>query len=280
MNPRILLVIEERELRDWLRHHLDILWPDATVEDTPPVQFEGNLRDLALREIDLIVLSANCGDGKARSRQCTGSAASRACRAQLPACGGHRRGRQRTERRGGDASRRRRLPAAHATECAAARECAARGAANSTPRGRRARRARSRWRATASIPPTSTCRNTRCCTSSESRPGPRYTWPTAATLGRNVALKISKPQLESSEDCQEFAREYAAISALRNPAVVEIYDYGFHDGREFIAMEYFPCGDLKMRLQQPMTTTESLQYAQRICAALEVVHAPAWCIAI
>jgi serine/threonine-protein kinase PpkA len=94
----------------------------------------------------------------------------------------------------------------------------------------------------------------------------------SSTLGRNVALKISKPQLESNEECQEFAREYAAISALQNPAVVDIYDYGFHDGREFIAMEYFPCGDLKMRLQQPMTTTESLQYAQRICAALEVVH--------
>jgi serine/threonine protein kinase len=94
----------------------------------------------------------------------------------------------------------------------------------------------------------------------------------SATLGRNVALKISKPTLESGDDCQEFAREYAAISALQNPAVVDIYDYGFHDGREFIAMEYFPCGDLKSRLQQPITVIESLEYAQRICAALEVVH--------
>jgi serine/threonine-protein kinase PpkA len=94
----------------------------------------------------------------------------------------------------------------------------------------------------------------------------------SATLGHNVALKISKPAPDCADDCQQFAREYAAISALQSPSVVDIYDYGFHDGREFIAMEYFPCGDLKMRLQQPMSVAESLEYAQRICAALEVVH--------
>jgi serine/threonine-protein kinase PpkA len=38
-------------------------------------------------------------------------------------------------------------------------------------------------------------------------------------------------------------------------------------------MEYFPCGDLKMRLQQPITVRESLQFAHRICRALEVIHA-------
>ena len=42
-------------------------------------------------------------------------------------------------------------------------------------------------------------------------------------------------------------------SAVQHQSVVEIYDYGFHAGREFIAMEYFPCGDLKTRLQQPMS---------------------------
>jgi serine/threonine protein kinase len=92
------------------------------------------------------------------------------------------------------------------------------------------------------------------------------------TLGRNVALKISKPMLDGDQECQEFAREYAAISALQHPSVISIYDYGFHDGREFIAMEYFPCGDLKTRLQQPITIAESLEYVQRICAALQVVH--------
>jgi serine/threonine protein kinase len=93
------------------------------------------------------------------------------------------------------------------------------------------------------------------------------------TLGRNVALKISKPTIEAADESREFAREYAAISAVQHRSVVEIYDYGFHAGREFIAMEYFPCGDLKTRLQQPMSVSESLGYALRICGALRVIHA-------
>jgi serine/threonine-protein kinase PpkA len=37
-------------------------------------------------------------------------------------------------------------------------------------------------------------------------------------------------------------------------------------------MEYFPCGDLKHRLLHPLSTAETLAYAQRICLALEAVH--------
>src|ERR1039458_9250588 len=65
MKPCILLVIEERELRDWLRHHLDILWPDATVENLLPAQFQARVAQLRAHELDLIVLSALCGDALA-----------------------------------------------------------------------------------------------------------------------------------------------------------------------------------------------------------------------
>jgi DNA-binding response OmpR family regulator len=271
VNLRILLVIEERELRDWLRHHLDILWPDATVEDTLPVQFEGHLRDMALREIDLIVLSANCGDGKGDPDSSLdllrAAHAARNCPpVVLIASGGNE------------------LCAVEAMRV---------GAADYLPRTllnaqrlANALRGALRTRRRAVAAPVRAVKMARHSIDPDYIDLPQYSLlhklgessraavylAYSSTLGRNVALKISKPQLESNEECQEFAREYAAISALQNPAVVDIYDYGFHGGREFIAMEYFPCGDLKMRLQQPMTTTESLQYAQRICAALEVVH--------
>jgi len=91
-------------------------------------------------------------------------------------------------------------------------------------------------------------------------------------LERPVALKVSQPA-PPGEPVQAFAHEYAAVAAIRHPAVVDIHDYGVHDGREFIAMEYFPCGDLRQRLQHPMRPAETLQYARRIAAALEVVHA-------
>jgi serine/threonine protein kinase len=271
MNPRILLVIEERELRDWLRHHLDILWPDATVTDTPPAQLPSGLADLQLQDFDLVALSAHCDDALADPGE--GLAllgallAARDCPPVIVlASGGNE------------------LSAVEAMRI---------GAVDYLPRHllnaqRMANSLRLALRTTrrAKPAPSRTLRPARLDLDSSYLDLPQYSLlhklgestraavylAYSATLGRNVALKISKPTLEQGNECQEFAREYAAISALRHPSVVDIYDYGFHGGREFIAMEYFPCGDLKMRLQQPMTITEGLQFGQRICAALEVVH--------
>jgi hypothetical protein len=46
-----------------------------------------------------------------------------------------------------------------------------------------------------------------------------------------------------------FQREFEAIAALDHPSIIDLFDYGIHEGVEFLAMEYFPCGDLKARLQ-------------------------------
>jgi predicted Ser/Thr protein kinase len=92
----------------------------------------------------------------------------------------------------------------------------------------------------------------------------------SAALGRTVALKVTRnPDAEHSN----FAHEYSAIGALRHPSIVDIFDYGVFDGREYIAMEYFPCGDLKARLQHPISVAQSLEYLRRIAQALQVVHA-------
>jgi DNA-binding response OmpR family regulator len=91
----------------------------------------------------------------------------------------------------------------------------------------------------------------------------------SAALNRNVALKVSR--VSENEDPQ-FAREFEAVGAIHHQSVVDIYDYGVHEGREFIAMEYFPCGDLKARLQNPISENEALDYLRRIAAALSVVH--------
>jgi eukaryotic-like serine/threonine-protein kinase len=92
----------------------------------------------------------------------------------------------------------------------------------------------------------------------------------SAALDRNVALKITRSN-EGDEDAN-FAHEYSAIGALSHPSIVDIYDYGVHDGREYLAMEYFPCGDLKARLHHPISERESLDYVRRIARALVIVH--------
>jgi len=271
MTPNILVVEPERELRDWLRHHIEILWPDGTVEDLQPAQFEARTPASYATGPDLIVLGAQCGDGKGDPTE--GLELLRAARA-IPhappvvviATGGNE------------------LSAVRAIQS---------GAADYLPRALLdAQRLATSLRRAMSAPRRSPLLRSRPVRAARRALDPSHLdlpqysllhklgessraavyLAYSITLGRNVALKISKPMLEGGEECQEFAREYAAISALQHPSVISIYDYGFHDGREFIAMEYFPCGDLKTRLQQPITITESLEYAQRICAALQVVH--------
>jgi serine/threonine protein kinase len=95
---------------------------------------------------------------------------------------------------------------------------------------------------------------------------------TSATLGHNIALKVSKTMRDDAAGRQFLEREYTAIVAIKDPAVVQIYDYGIHDGHEFIAMEYLPRGDLKARMHQRLTEEEALRFVEQIATALQVVH--------
>jgi DNA-binding response OmpR family regulator len=95
---------------------------------------------------------------------------------------------------------------------------------------------------------------------------------TSSVLGHNIALKVSKTVRDEAAGRQFLEREYTAIVAIEDPAVVRIYDYGVHGGHEFIAMEYLPRGDLKARIHQRMTEEEALHYVEQIAMALQVVH--------
>ena len=95
----------------------------------------------------------------------------------------------------------------------------------------------------------------------------------SAALEQVVALKVANRVVhDESGQSQLFAREYAAMSALRHPAIVDIHDYGVHDGMEYLAMEYFPRGDLKARLKTRLSEAQSLHYLGAIARALSVVH--------
>ena len=91
-------------------------------------------------------------------------------------------------------------------------------------------------------------------------------------LGRDIALKVSSVESDEAGGRHLLAREYEAVSGIRHPAVVELHDYGVHQGREFLAMEYFPRGDLKARMQIGITEREALRYVEHIAHALRIVH--------
>ncbi len=270
MTPRVLIVEAERELRMWLRHHVEILWPDTTALEMEPTELDrAPSRQSITRDLDLIVLGLACGDppefpsaGLAPLRRLLGFE-------DVPpvvviALGGDELSAVQAMRLGAADYLPRRL--LNAQRLATALRQALRQRQRALAMARTPRRGLDALQL--ALPQYSIVRRL-----GESARAAVYL-AHSAVLGRYVALKVTKPTATpSSEDSREFAREYAAISAIQHPSVVEIYDYGYHAGREFIAMEYFPCGDLKTRLLQPITIAESLEYAQRICAALSVIHA-------
>lgn len=90
-------------------------------------------------------------------------------------------------------------------------------------------------------------------------------------LRTEVALKVSKIPSEGRAR-QALEREYQAIVAVNDPAVVRIFDHGIEAGYEYLAMEYFPLGDLKARMQVGVTEPDALHFLERIAAALAVIH--------
>ncbi len=96
-------------------------------------------------------------------------------------------------------------------------------------------------------------------------------------VGHNVALKISKRRHtgdpnDTGARAIMFQREFEAIAALDHPSIIDLFDYGIHEGVEYLAMEYFPCGDLKARLQNPLTADEAIAFLKEIARSLRVVH--------
>ena len=94
-------------------------------------------------------------------------------------------------------------------------------------------------------------------------------------LRRNVVLKVMTRGASERElgDAERFQREYEIISSIAHRAIAEIYDFGSQPHHLYLAMEYFPCGDLRDRLRNPLSVDESLYYLRTIAEALRVIHA-------
>lgn len=94
-------------------------------------------------------------------------------------------------------------------------------------------------------------------------------------LAQQVALKIHPHSafVDAPRDERErFLRECRLLSTLNHRAIADVYDFGVTDECHWLAMEYFPCGSLKARLQHPLTEAEAIAYATQIGEALQVVH--------
>jgi DNA-binding response OmpR family regulator len=93
--------------------------------------------------------------------------------------------------------------------------------------------------------------------------------------GDMVVLKVLRDSQENDEVHELFARflqEYELISAIRHPNVVRIHDLGIADDHAYIAMEYFPLGDLRAHIAKSLEPAAALAHLAQIAGALEAVH--------
>jgi serine/threonine protein kinase len=95
------------------------------------------------------------------------------------------------------------------------------------------------------------------------------------TLGNPVALKLLSPALAGDKNARlRFIQEAQTASALEHPNIVRILDLDDDNEQVFIAMEYYPGGDLHQRiLKNGMPgTKDSLRMLKQLAAALDYAH--------
>jgi len=96
-------------------------------------------------------------------------------------------------------------------------------------------------------------------------------------LGRRAAIKTLLPTVAANRELVErFFNEARATSAISDPGVIQVFDFGYHvDGTAYIVMELLEGEALSARLDRltRLSVTDSLRLARQIAGSLAVTHA-------
>jgi hypothetical protein len=94
-------------------------------------------------------------------------------------------------------------------------------------------------------------------------------------LGRPVALKVLRSAAgggESPAARRRWLREARAVSSIRHPNVVTLYDHGEADGWLYLVLEYIPGGTLKERLGNPLPPRVAAGLVETIARVVGCFH--------
>jgi serine/threonine protein kinase len=94
-------------------------------------------------------------------------------------------------------------------------------------------------------------------------------------LDRLVALKVLPGVVGSDPSSgarRRWLREARAVSSVRHPHIVPLYDFGEADGWFFLVLEYIPGGTLKQRLTEPVPPRVAAGLVETISRAVAHVH--------
>ncbi len=95
------------------------------------------------------------------------------------------------------------------------------------------------------------------------------------TLGRPAAIKVLHPSLSSNQDMvTRFFNEARAATAVRNPGIVEVFDFGILEDRSaYIVMEYLEGENLGARIRGGrLSVAATMTIVRAIARALQAAH--------
>jgi len=90
-----------------------------------------------------------------------------------------------------------------------------------------------------------------------------------------VVLKVTPSQRDDSgidQSFERFLQEYEIAERIRHPNIVHLHELGIADDHAYLAMEYFPLGDLRRRMKAGLSPAESLKYAAQLADVLGAIH--------
>src|SRR6266496_670696 len=93
-------------------------------------------------------------------------------------------------------------------------------------------------------------------------------------LQRDVAIKVIKPDLVNQHDLiQRIEHEAKIIASLSHPHILKLFDYGKHENRVYLVVEFLPGGNLAQLIRhQPLPLSKSAAILNDIADALDYAH--------
>jgi WD40 repeat protein len=93
-------------------------------------------------------------------------------------------------------------------------------------------------------------------------------------LGREVALKMILSGRHAGADARaRFLFEAEAIARVKHPGIVQVFDYGTHDGLAWYSLELCEGGSLARRLREgPLPPGETALVVEQVARAVQAAH--------
>jgi len=94
-------------------------------------------------------------------------------------------------------------------------------------------------------------------------------------IGDLMVIKVTPSLRDASgvdQSFERFLQEYEIAHRLHHASIVHCHELGVADDHAYLAMEYFPDGDLRRRIRAGISSTDALDLSAKIADALAALH--------